>query len=284
MNEERNTHIVIQDILTQTKIFSGDIFGGIIRDYKIKGTKKINDIDIRLDPTYLHPFLTLLNVKYQINPIHPNKTYNGITIYTYEISHKTNHPPFEKLVLDIVLMGYKLFRMSFIDFDVNLLTENSRSLYVRAVPSCLKFKPDMLSYVRDRITCNKFSYIPLAASRTLPDLAVITEKAISMTERGWVMDDEVPTSATWVVGKWEGMMTGANRRKLPRDRVNQIVERNECTLCHEKFHPHDIVFNTACNHNFHWKCPCSTTNGLRTWVMLNEQNQCPLCRSDIFGC
>lgn len=276
-----NTNHIINDIISTAKIFAGDVFGGAVRDFRIGGNSDIKDVDIRLDSYYYKPFLTLMSTKYKIEQHLPCKKYNGITINTFEVSPKHIGLVFKPIFVDIVIMTHKIFRVSFIDFDVNLLTENDSSLFLRVVPYAMKYLPDKLQFIKDRISKKNFSCLDtFKGERALDDLIIIIEKSIKMTLKNWEMDDCLQNKSTWVVGKWGQFVQRKHKKKYSHEQHKQLVANEECSLCYEKFKSDDIILNTACNHNFHWKC--NHTNGLAFWVKDREKNTCPCCRSDMF--
>ena len=280
MSQEKKIHI-INEIVSTTKMFSGDVYGSVVRDMHISGHTTANDIDIRLDFCYIKPFLTLLNAKYTVEPVLPTKTHNGINIYSYKLSHKHTDMPFSPVLVDIVFMNPKMFRVAFIDFDVNLFAENDTSLYLRMVPYPLKYCADKVAFIKQRIHSKTFSIVEsFSPQKYTQDIIDVVNKAIEMTILdNWTMDD-CYTKPTWIVGRWDNIVIGKHKRKYTREMYHQMVCQNECCLCHERFKPKDLVFNTACNHNFHWMCNDNT--GLKMWV---EQSKtcCPMCRANMFS-
>lgn len=266
---------VINEIIAMTKTFDGDVYGQAIRDYRICGQTNIQLINIRLENSYFKPFTILLNSRYQLTEL-PAKLINGININSFRLSPKPAASFFLPITLDIVLMTRPLFRVSFIDFDVNLLTESDKAIFLRFVPNILKYIPDKLSFVKDRIITKHFTTLP--CERLLQDVCHMVDKAIDMTNHGWTMDDLNHTKSTWLVGKWEGFVAGKHRKNISREQYNKLIECNTCSLCHEKFQNNDMVINTACNHVFHWQC--NSSNGLSCWA--KEHSTCPYCRSEMF--
>lgn len=266
---------VINEIIAMTKTFDGDVYGEAIRDYRMCGQTNVKQIDVRLDSSYFKPFTILMNSKYQLTEM-PCKLINGININSFRVSPKPTSSFFIPIILDIVLMTRPLFRVSFIDFDVNLVTESEKAIFLRHVPSIMKYIPDKISFVKDRIVNKNFT--SLHCDRPLQDTCHIVDKAIDMVCQGWTMDDLNHTKNTWVVGKWEGFVAGKNRKTFTREQYNKLIECNTCSLCHEKFQMNDIVLNTACNHVFHWRC--NPTNGLHCWAQ--NHSTCPYCRSEMF--
>lgn len=258
-----------------TKTFDGDVYGEAIRDYRICGQTNINKIDIRLESPYFKPFTILMHSKYNMTEL-PPKLVNGITVNSFRLSPKHNASFFLPIVLDIVLMTRPLFRVSFIDFEVNLLTESEKAIFLRLVPHIMKYIPDKLSFVKDRIITKHFASIPI--ERNLQDTCHIVDKAIDLTNHGWIMDDLNHAKKTWVVGTWDGFIAGKHRKTYCREQYNKLIECNTCSLCHEKIQGNDIILNTACNHVFHWRC--NSTNGLLCWA--KEHSTCPYCRSEMF--
>lgn len=266
---------VINEVIALTKTFDGDVFGEAIRDYRICGQTNIPKIDIRLENSCFKPFTILMHSKYHMTE-QPGKIINGVNINSFRISPKPSSSFFMPITLDIVLMTRPLFRVSFIDFEINLLTESEKAMFLRFVPSIIKYIPDKLSFVKDRIIARQFTCLP--CDRPLQDTCYTVDKAIELTNRGWTMDDLNHAKSTWVVGKWEGFIAGKHRKTFTREQYNKLIESNTCSLCHEKFQGTDIVFNSACNHVFHWRC--NPNNGLCCWA--KEHTTCPYCRSEMF--
>lgn len=280
MSQEKTLH-VINDIVATTKIFSGDVYGSVVRDIRISGKTEVNDIDIRIDYCYIKPYLTILNTRYTVEPVLPFKTYNGINIYSYKVSHRQSDLPFSPIVIDIVLMNPKMFKMAFIDFDVNLFAENDTCLYLRTIPYPLKYCVDKVSLIKQRISSKTFSIVDtFGPQKNFQDIVSVVNKAVEMTLLGnWTMDDFY-SKPTWIVGRWDNIVIGKHKRKHTKEMYHQMISQNECCLCHDRFKPKDLVLNTACNHNFHWMCNLNT--GLKVWI---EQSKtcCPVCRSNMFS-
>lgn len=279
MSQER-TLCVINDLISTTKMFGGDIFGSVVRDMRMCGRNDAKDVDIRIDYCYIKPFLTIINARYNVEPL-PTKVHNGVNVYSYNVCNRHTDVPFAPVVLDIVLMNPKMFRIAFTDFDVNLFSENDTCLYIRTVPQPIKYCADKMSLLKHRILNKSFSVVDTFTPQKLPsDIVDIVNKAIEMTLVGnWTMDDHY-NRPTWIVGKWDNIVIGKHRRKHTREMYNQMVSLNECCLCHDRFKSNDVVLNTACNHNFHWMCNANT--GLKAWV---EQSKtcCPVCRCNMFS-
>ena len=63
----------INDIIATIKIFDGDIYGEIIRNFRILGDANITDINVRLDVYHYKSFLTLMHNKFNMIQVLPNK-------------------------------------------------------------------------------------------------------------------------------------------------------------------------------------------------------------------
>lgn len=270
---------LVADVITTVKLFGGDVFGGVVRDARVAGRTEFSNVDARIDAVQKKGFLTLLHVKYDVRAVVPGKVCNGVQFESYRLRAKFGRAAFDPIELDVAVMTPKMFRVSFVDFDVNLFAENDSSLYMRCVPYSLKFVPDKVSFLKDRIAAKTFACLDShPKERSLADLWSVIDKAEKMTLKGWTMDDAY--GGTWIVGRWGSMILGKNRRRQVRDRYVQMVGFNECSFCHDRFKGEDVVFNGACNHNFHWKCGVS--NGLCYWIKNHGQSSCPYCRSDLF--
>lgn len=270
---------LVADVITMVKLFGGDVFGGVVRDMRVAGRTDFSNVDARIDSIQKKPFLTLIHMKYDVRPVIPGKVCNGVQFESYRLHAKFGRAAIDPIELDIAVMTPKMFRVSFVDFDVNLFAEGDASLYLRCVPYSLKFFPDKISFLKDRIVSKTFACVDShPKERALRDLWQVIDKAEKMTLNGWTMDDFY--GSTWVVSRWSSLVLGKSRRRQTRDRYAQMVEQNECSFCHEAFKGDDVVFNGACNHNFHWRCGVS--NGLCYWINNHERSSCPYCRSDLF--
>ena len=242
---------LLNEIIATIKIFDGDIYGEIVRNFRILGETNISEINIRLDVYHYKSFLTLIYNKFNIIQVLPNK-------YIFKILPSN-------INLNILLINKNLFKVSELDFDINLLTENERSLYVKFVPTIFKYIPDKLTFIKNRIISKHFTIIP--TERQHSELLNVINKAFELISNNWIMDDLYHQKPIWLVGKWENIIS-----------KKKYLDCLECSLCHDKFKTSDLVLNTVCNHTFHWNC--NSTNGLMHWA--KDHTTCPYCRSEMF--
>ena len=271
--KQRNTVLIFNDIVLYTKAFLADIVGPFVRDWRILGNMNTNiDLDIRMDYYYMNIFINILSMKYDITPPNNTEPY----VYSYIINNKQQHGfKFYPIKINIYNFGKKIFKSIKPDFDVNLLCEDNNSIYVRNFPNtnCI----DKLSYIKERIARRKFCIIePI----NIKQIAPLIEKAIRMIDLNWTMDDTFNCDKTWVVAKWSNLFyrTETIRVNYTVDKITKLKLCDQCCICQEKFNNDDIVFNSICNHNFHWKCNGIEANGLVNWVKNQNKLSCPFCR------
>lgn len=266
------------ELILQTKAFQGDVFGSFVRDSQSRDI--CQEIDIRIEPCHLIPFINILSLKYDIISINHLKEFIPMFSYAYLVTFK-NSFIFHPIKLTIHTIHKKLFKNTFSYFDVDLLVEDDSSLYIRNFPTNITFCIDKFSWIRDRILNKKFCII--SNNTSLKEIAYVIEKAIHMVKSGWTMDDILLFDKSWIVAKWIDFYFKCNnlRSKYDTDKINKLKSCDECCLCQEKFSHNDIVINTLCNHNFHWQCP-NNEKGLSTWVKNQNKNTCPFCRNTMF--
>lgn len=74
------------------------------------------------------------------------------------------------------------------------------------------------------------------------------------------------------------------RNLYKKEDYKKILSQDECIICSNKFKDNDIIINTSCNHNFHWKTDCNLNidcPGVSNWIT-NHKYNCPICRFDNF--
>lgn len=55
---------------------------------------------------------------------------------------------------------------------------------------------------------------------------------------------------------------------------NEMIIKNECSICYEKYKINEKIYLLECNHFFHKKC-------LKMAMKIGNLNSCPLCRKNI---
>jgi hypothetical protein len=87
--------------------------------------------------------------------------------------------------------------------------------------------------------------------------------------------------------KWSDreLLENKNLRNLyKKEDYKKILSQDECIICSNKFKDDDIVINTSCNHNFHWRTDCNLNidcPGVSNWIT-NHKYNCPICRFENF--
>jgi hypothetical protein len=294
---------LIDDVLIHIKSFDGDVYGGIVRDYSVGNVVYIQDINCRLDNSVLHLFMQTLFVYFDVEEI--NVELGGsfadfrkkIKVMMkdkednifYSTSSQTQRVPY--VFVDIVIMSRIEWVRLPCDFDVNVLTENSHSLYIRVPYNSLNKYNDKLNFVRERIKDTTFCSLEDSYMKTPEQIISLVDRALRLVMRGWVMDDMLLGDKTWVLSQWSVLSNGLKmvRKKYDKEKYEQMICSTECAICNEEFKPTDIVINTRCNHNFHWNDICATylpnksvrCKGLKEWVKRGKIT-CPVCRQFMF--
>lgn len=294
---------LIDDVLIHIKAFDGDVYGGVVRDYSVGNVLYIQDINCRLDNSVLHLFIQTLYVYFDVEEIGVElggsfvdyrkkikvMTKDMDSSITYSTSSYKHKIPY--VFVDIVIMSRIEWMRLPCDFDINILAENSHSLYVRVPYNLLNKYSDRLNFVRDRIKNTTFCSLEDNYMKTPEQVISLIDRALRLVMRGWIMDDMLLGDKTWVLSQWNvlGNELKMVRKKYDKDKYEQMVCNTECAICNEEFKPTDIAINTRCNHNFHWNDMCATylpnkairCKGLKEWVKRGKIT-CPVCRQFMF--
>jgi RING-like zinc finger len=295
---------LIDDVIIHIKAFDGDVYGGVVRDYSVGNVVYIQDINCRLDNSVLHLFMQTLYVYFDIEEITVElggsfanyrkkikvmmKDRESDNIL-YSTSSQLQRVPY--VYVDIVTMCRIEWMRLPCDFDVNVLAENSHSLYIRVPYNSLNKHSDRLNFVRDRIKDTTFCSLEDSCLKIPEQVIGLIDRALRLVMRGWVMDDMLLGDKTWVLSQWNVLSNELKmvRKKYDKNKYDQMVCNAECAICNEEFKPTDTVINTRCNHNFHWNDMCATylpnksirCKGLKEWVKRGKIT-CPVCRQFMF--
>ena len=293
---------LIDDVMIHIKAFDGDIYGGVVRDYCVGNVVYIQDINCRLDNSVLQLFMQTLFVYFDVEEISvelggsfadfrkkikvmmKDKENNNILYST-----SSQRIPF--VYVDIVIMSRIEWMRLSCDFDVNVLAENSHSLYIRIPYNSLNKYSDRLNFVRNRIKDTTFCSLEDSYIKSPEQIIGLIDRALRLVMRGWIMDDILLGDKTWVLSQWNVLNNELKmvRKKYDKDKYEQMICSAECAICNEEFQPTDIVINTRCNHNFHWNDMCATylpnksvrCKGLKEWAKRGNIS-CPVCRQFMF--
>lgn len=296
---------LIDVIFMQIKAFHGDVYGSVLRECKIRKSNSFKDINCRLDINVYDTFVQMLYIHFNVVKLPPRicTSYYGFT-NRFKISHKgplldslNNHDNRDSnesqdsvdssmIILDICLLS----RMDWLhlpcDFDVNLLAEDSTSLFLRVNHNALSVFVDKLNHVTKRISAKTFATLDAYMYKSLDTFINHIDRAEVLVKNGWLMDDSILGDRSWLLGMWLSLQVRGDscRKSYSKRKLSLLMNCNECSLCHEKFNPCDIVINTKCNHNFHWSLTkqqgITVCRGLREWVKRGNSS-CPLCRINV---
>lgn len=285
-------------IIQIVKAFDGDIYGSVIRDFKIGKRVDIADINCRVDLAVVNVFTQTLNAIYDVRELPPR--IGGLIVNNKRLSlstkmagqhtnTSTSHPYQHSIILEIAFMSrYEWLRLP-CDLDVNVLAENSFSRYLRSEYHALRKFVDRYDFITERINNMKFCLIDMTACTSIEQVRIFVDKVLEMIAKGWTMDDLIWGEDSWVLNKWLTVQLRPTdiRTKYSSSKIDRMLSQNECLLCNERFQPLDIVINTRCNHNFHWSCCHNTSDGsirchgLVEWVK-RDKTSCPCCRTVMF--
>lgn len=287
---------LIDDVVLHIKAFDGDIYGGFVRDYRVGNTLYVKDINCRLDNAVLLLFMQTLNVYFDVEEVSV-EIGGSFADYrkkikvmlkdteTNSLSYASSRKPY--IFIDIVIMSRIEFMRLPCDFDVNILTENSHSLYIRNPYNSLNKYSDRLNFVKERIENRLFCSVDDCYTKTPEQILGLIERGFRMVMKGWIMDDILLGNKTWVLGQWSILNNQLKmiRKKYDKEKYDKMITMCECSICNEDFKSTDMIINTRCNHNFHWNDMCTSYSvkckGLKEWVKRGNIN-CPICRQIMF--
>lgn len=309
-DKTRSMKDLIDALLLHIKAFDGDVFGGVVRDYRVGGVVYVKDINCRLDNLVLQVFIHSLQVYFDVQEVSVDVG-GYFAEYIKRIKVRRKDDDADSLLyvsgqgdnassyvyVDIVVMSRAEWMRLPCDFDINLLAENSHSLFMRVPCILLNKYTDKLNHVMDRIKSNAFCSLESSFTKTPEQVKVLVDRACKLVTRGWIMDDSLLGDRTWVVGAWQIMSNGLRMVRKGYDRVeyDKMLSKKECSICNEEFKRTDVVINTKCNHNFHWQEPLPGSasarangngnvvccKGLKEWVSRGNIT-CPICRQMMF--
>lgn len=282
----------MDDIINYIKAINGHLFGGYVRD-KFAGAGYGRDIDCRINKEQLPH---LINILFVGNFVHENivgLNYRKMDVASYTLLPKSN--PDLRIKVDILCCSEPKWTNYACDFDVNMLAESNDSIFIRPhFYSSLWNIPNKINHVIERCKMNKFALIALPKD-DFQEKYVLLLRSKDLVERGWIMDDFYLHQNSWVFSKWSRIQSHPCEVRLSSADMpcSSMCSQTSCSLCHENFKPDDMVFNSCCNHNFHWECAVqtpsatthtSTSTGISHWFKLKQSFQCPMCRQTAVKC
>jgi hypothetical protein len=266
----------MDNIIKIIKSFQGDVFGAYVREtfFSTQNETKNIPIDVRIED---HVFFYMMHVfaiffKVDIVMVAPNLVSLGLTGLDNTSVYKVN------------IHKYSPSRWNEIpiNFDVDMLVTNANAVFIR--PNLfLNFNlyPNKIELIKNRIVNRRFAIVSVPAFPSKHIMRMM-HQANDMVLEGWVMDDIFCKKSTWVTNRWDMFDNSPQciRTSYTENEIRTMQNQDQCSLCHEKFQSDNIVVNTCCNHNFHWKC-CGDENstcGLFTWFQIQDKFMCPYCR------
>jgi hypothetical protein len=274
-------------IIKLIKAFDGDLMGGYLRDREAM-ISTFNDIDCRIEKDALKFFINVLSVSFCVVENIVGINYRKMNIVSYNVSPRNNSENWT-IKLDILLCSYASWISYPCDFDVNLLAENNDALHIRPhISPALLLTTNRIDTILNRTRNMQFALVNVPKNN-FQDILVLLLRSKTLVEKGWIMDDYYLGNSSWIFNKWELIDTKLNeiRKSLTTLQIQSTRSQNECCLCHEKFKNDDIVFNSCCNHNFHWQCyPESNSStshelsGIYNWFSVKQSYNCPYCRQE----
>lgn len=258
------------------KAFHGDVFGVHVRETLFGKNDSVNTIpiDARVDENVFYYLLNILGIFYriEITKLKPKQVTIVLTAAPRDLT--------QRITVNITRCHHLKWHEIPQDFDVNMLVNNGTAIFVRPY-AFLNFnmRPNIIDLIRDRIASKVFSIIatppfPLA---NVKDLIC---KSHAMVASGWCMDDIYCQKNTWLINRWADYKRRARelRTSHTSSDINLMLGQEQCCLCHDRFRDDSIVFNTCCNHNFHWQCNEENLTGIMTWFSAKNDFDCPYCR------
>lgn len=282
---------LIENLISHIKAFDGDIFGGVIRDYRTNGFPYIKDINCRIDNLLVIIFMNTLQLHYDVREL-PSGLNGYFVEYSKRLHISSRQENSAHIIVDIVTLSRAEWIRLPCDFDINLLAENAFSCYVRSNYPTLNKVVDRYGFIHKRLKNALFALLEPCNSKSCDEVKHLIDRSVRLVTRDWIMDDSLIGKSSWLVNYWliVSSLTTSCRTVFDKREVEVLKVQTECSLCNEVFKPRDIVINTKCNHNFHWsqeRLESVTTDGtsickgLREWMRLGNSS-CPICRKNIY--
>jgi hypothetical protein len=275
---------LIEELILHIKAFDGDIYGGVLRDYKSSGIPYIKDINCRIDNIVLYVFINILQLHFEVKEL-TTPFSNYFVDYSKKLQVYPKHDSSVYAILDIVTLSRSEWMRLPCDFDVNVLAENSISSFIRSNYVSMNKFVDKYGHVQKRIREGQFALLEPCSQKSADEVKQLIDRGTRLLSRQWIMDDSIQGKDSWIVNYWI-MMTTAGvfvRSSFDTKQVEMLKAQCECSLCGEAFQPNDVVLNTKCNHNFHWSNDAvegKSCKGLREWMRLGNSS-CPICRKNV---
>jgi hypothetical protein len=271
----------IDKLINITNSLNGIIYGEFIRTYYINNkllnlpNNDMNEICIIYnDFNILTHYIRVLLLNFELYQSANNSFIYDLILKYYDNGKIT----FKVLKLNIcinnsIITNY-IINKNICNLDCNLLSLNINSLYILNY----NYQNINLSFaiIYNRILNKKFSFLEIDNNSIINNI----EKSIELIKNSWVMDDIYLNKDCIVLLLWKNRVNQNFRLHYTKEEYNVLYSNDNCCICGSDFNDEDIIINTKCNHNFHWKCNVTTDKcGLKYWLE-KFSNNCPICRKN----
>jgi len=269
----------MENVIKYVKAINGILFGGYVRD-KMADISQFHDVDCRINKEQLTQLINILLVDNIVIENIVGENYKRMEVISYTVTPKANTN--QSFKFDVLCCTETKWFQYPCDFDVNMLAESNDAMYIRPhFLSSICTLPDKISHILSRCKSKKFALVALPRDN-FTDISVLLFRSKNLVQRGWTMDDFYFSNASWIFSKWSILREEPRSIRLRHNDVSieAIKSQTTCSLCLEPFSNDDIVFNTCCNHNFHWECHTENSTGICHWFYLKKCFSCPVCKQE----
>jgi hypothetical protein len=278
-----NDYIANLDKLVNTVgIFNGIIYGDFISQYYFEKNILGNNLNIDFENINIIfynyndsiSFLRLLKTLFEIY----NRNCNSQNYFKILLNYNYQNKDYSKVKNLNIFLNVNFINLNFYTYylDINLISLQNGGLnlikYENSENNYIKF-----SSILNRIINKKFSFIDKNYSYNIFNNIDI---CIQLILNGWIMDDYYLKNETSVIFLWKNVNNNI-RTSFKENDLNKLKSGNLCSICSSEFKDNDLVINTKCNHNYHWKCDnCDNNNsGIKNWIS-KFSHKCPICRCE----
>lgn len=271
----------MENVVGIIKALQGDVHGAYVRDmYSQTQSNRASTIDVRINENWFPVLTNVLGVLYTV--LVKELSADGVSLVVRR-NAENNETESNEMTLNVSwFVRWAQVPKAYI--DVNTLASNCSAIFVR--PDSFLNVTNKIDDVMLRVQQRKFALIALPPHppANVFDVLHATQELVS---KGWTMDDLYLKKGSWVINKWSAFKDDAATVRggfTPQER-DTLLQRDQCSFCHETFGDEDIVLNTSCNHNFHWRCNTAEPGqdevgmmGVASWFHLKRDFKCPVCR------
>jgi len=290
-----NIHYNLYKLLDIIIYLGGNIFGEFVREFyiHIKLLQKndysfnFNKIDILFpNNNTIKYFFRIIKDNFEIyridNFLYNYKSFNLVYNYLDGTIYKSTIITLNLFSCNSIFSNKKT-NICYLtqNLDCNQLTFNHNSMnLIHNYDSLFYYNnPNTNNFliIFNRITNKKFAQ--LLKFSTISKTINSIDYSYNLVNNGWIMDDTYYKNNIFILFKWSNRDFNNYRTTYNFHDYDKLKSCNNCTICGSKFNDNCIVFNTNCNHNFHWYCnhDKNIQLGLKNWLV-NFNNNCPICR------